>query len=61
MVFSVRSGVPGFYFTPKKGENPLVRCPKGFRSLKINNDIGVWVGILIGPLFPQDLFIVSVF
>jgi hypothetical protein len=38
-----------------KRENPLVLGPKGFRSLKTNKDIGIRVGILIGPslrLFP---------
>jgi len=42
--FTSKNHVGGY-----KRENPLVLCPKGFRSLKTNKDIGIWVGILIGP------------
>jgi len=31
--------------------------PKGFRSLKTNKDIGMWVGILIVPSFRLFSFI----
>jgi len=44
------------FFYPEKGENPLVRYSRGFRSLKLIEDVIVWVGILIGSLFLKDLF-----
>ena len=38
-----------------------MRYSRGFRSLKLIEDVVVWVGILIGPLFLKDLFLFAVF